>query len=163
MRRTRTPDPVREHVAKLLDWHDAHVSLADALAGLKPALRGRVPAGLPHSIWQIVEHLRLAQRDILAFTVARRYQPMQWPDDYWPKRPAPSSAAAWRASLAGYRRDLRALQALARNRAVPLDRPVPNGDGQTVLRELLLVADHTAYHVGQIVDVRRALGAWPRG
>jgi uncharacterized damage-inducible protein DinB len=152
---------VRDAIARLLDWGDAHVTLDGALKGLPAALRGRVPRGMPHSIWQLVEHLRLAQRDILEFTVAKRYRPMQWPDDYWPKRPAPPSAAAWRKSLTDHRRDLRALQTLARDTSVPLESKVPNGDGQTVLRELLLVADHTAYHVGQIVSVRSALGAWP--
>lgn len=156
-------DPIREHLALVLDWREAHATLDQALKGLPPRLRGAVVQGLPHSIWQLVEHIRLAQKDILEFATSPRYRNKDWPADYWPKRLAPPSPEAWRKSLRDYHADVRALAALARNPNLALDAAVPNGTGQTVLRELLLTADHTAYHVGQIVLVRRALGAWPRG
>jgi uncharacterized damage-inducible protein DinB len=156
-------DPVREHLALVLDWHEAHATLDQAVKGLPPRLRGALAQGLPHSIWQLVEHIRLAQKDILEFATRVRYRNKNWPADYWPKRPAPPSPEAWRNSLRDYHADLRALAALARNAKLALDQPVPSGTGQTILRELLLTVDHTAYHVGQIVLVRRALGAWPQG
>jgi hypothetical protein len=158
----RFPNGIREHLAKLLDWSDAHVSLNDAVAGLPARARGRIPKGLPYSPWQLVEHIRLAQADILEFCVNPRYEEKRWPADYWPETPAPPSPRAWNASLAQIRRDLRALQRLAANRHRTLTARVPAGEGQTVLRELLLAADHTAYHVGELIVVRRLLGNWPR-
>jgi uncharacterized damage-inducible protein DinB len=152
--------PLREHLAKLLDWDDAHASFDAAVAGLEPRLRGAVPAGLPHSAWQLVEHLRRAQRDILEFCTAASYSAQKWPDDYWPPKAAPASEAEWDEAVEGYRHDLETLRALARDPGIDLLAAVPNGTGQTYLRELLLVADHTSYHVGQLVLVRRALGAW---
>jgi DinB superfamily len=150
---------VRAQIAAVLDWSDAHVGFDAAVKGIPPKLRGAVPRGWEYSAWQLVEHIRLAQRDILDFCVAKMYREKKWPDAYWPA-PAPRSAGAWTASIAEYRRDLAALGRLARDRRVDLTAAVPNGTGQTYLRELLLVADHTAYHVAQIVDVRRALGDW---
>jgi uncharacterized damage-inducible protein DinB len=123
-------------------------------------MRGVVPPGLPHSIWQLVEHIRLAQYDILDFSRNAKYQEMKWPDDYWPKAAAPPSEAAWKKSLTRIRADRKALQTLAIDRAVDLTARIPHGSGQTVLRELLLVADHTSYHVGQIVLIRQLLGIW---
>ena len=153
-------DPLRAHLVKLLDWQDAHVDLARAVDGVPPALRGRVPAGATHSLWQLVEHLRLAQHDILDFCVNPEYREMRWPDDYWPADPEPPDADAWDASLAGYRRDLDAVKKLVRDPAVDPFATIPHGSGQTYLREILLIADHTAYHVGQMVLVRRLLGEW---
>lgn len=115
---------------------------------------------MAHSIWQIVEHLRIAQRDILDFCVAPEYREMKWPDDYWPRNPAPESDAAWDRGLAAFRGDRDSLAALAMNPAIDLLAKVPNGTGQTYLRELLLVADHNAYHIGQLVEARRVLGIW---
>jgi uncharacterized damage-inducible protein DinB len=151
---------VRAHLVKLLAWDDAHVGFERAVKGVGGRYRGLVPAGGEHSIWQLVEHIRLAQADILEFCVSPRYKEKKWPDEYWPKQPAPRDAAAWNASLAGVRRDCRALQKLAADRRIDLVAQIPHGSGQTYLREILLVADHTAYHVGQIVAVRRALGIW---
>jgi len=155
----RFPKTVPEHLEKMLDWGDAHVSFDDAVAGLPAAARGKVPKGLPYSAWQLVEHIRLAQADILEFCVSPRYAEKRWPDDYWPDSPAPPSARAWNTSLAHMRRDRRALQRLAAHRS--LTRRVPAGEGQTLLRELILAADHTAYHVGELIVVRRLLGIWP--
>ena len=160
---TDATDVLRDHVARILDWHDAHVDFDQALKDVPVDKLGLVPPGSVYSIWQLVEHLRLAQHDILDFCVNPRYEEMAWPDDYWPRAPAPPSPGAWDESLAGYRRDRAAMQALVRDPAIDLFAPVPQGTGQTYLREALLVADHTAYHVGQIVLVRRQLGIWPGG
>jgi uncharacterized damage-inducible protein DinB len=155
-----TDKPLRAQLADFLDWKSAHVGLDDALKGLPPKLRSAVPPGFAHSVWQIVEHVRIAQHDILEFCTKADYEEMKWPDDYWPKAPAPKTAAAWTTALAGYRRDRKALQRLAADRRIDLFATIPHGSGQTYIRELLLVADHTAYHVAQIVDVRRALDNW---
>jgi hypothetical protein len=106
--------------------------------------------------------MRLAQHDILDFCRNPRYKAMRWPEDYWPKTKAPVRAAAWRQSLADYRRDRRAMQRLIADRGIDLFATIPHGSGQTYLREALLVADHGAYHLAQIVDLRRALGIWNR-
>ena len=155
-----TPEPLRAQLAALLDWKDAHTDFDAAVAGLPPALRGRTPAGLPYSPWQLVEHLRLAQHDILDFCRNPAYEEMQWPEDYWPRESAPPSDAAWEESLAAFRRDREALRALASDHSIDLFAAIPHGSGQTYLRELLLVADHNAYHLGQLIAVRRLLGAW---
>jgi Protein of unknown function (DUF664) len=152
-------DDVRAQLAALLDWSDAHVGFDAAVKGMPPKLRGAVPAGWEYSAWQLVEHIRVAQRDILDFCVAKTYREKKWPDDYWPTSVAPPSGKAWTESIAAYRRDVAALQRLARDRSVDLAAAVPHGS-QTYLREILLVADHTAYHVGQLIALRRTLGIW---
>jgi hypothetical protein len=154
-------DPVRDPLVRVLEWEDAHVGFDKAVANLPPSARGVRPPGFDHSVWEQVEHIRLAQADILDFCLNARYEhTLVWPDDYWPRTPGPADDAAWSGSLDVYRRDRARLQQLARE--IPdLTSLVPTGkDGQTYLRALLLTADHTAYHVGQIVSVRRALGAW---
>ena len=151
---------LRDHLKKLLDSGDGHVGFDRAVKGIPPRLRGVVPDRLEHSAWQLVEHIRLAQADILEFCVNPKYKEQKWPDDYWPRDAQPKNAAAWTASIAAYHKDLGALQRLAANRAMDLFAAIPHGDGQTYLREVLLVADHTAYHVGQLILVRRALGIW---
>jgi uncharacterized damage-inducible protein DinB len=152
---------LREQLKKMLDWEDAHVSLDSAIAKLSPKLRGGKPEGLPYSVWQLVEHLRLVQHDILDFCVNAGYEERAFPDDYWPKTDEPPSAKAWDESLAELRRDREALAALADDPELDLFAKIPHGSGQTYLREIVLVADHTAYHVGEIVAIRRLLGAWP--
>lgn len=151
---------LRRHVRALLDWGDAHVTFDAAVKALPARLRGRVPDGFPHSAWQLVEHMRLAQADILEFCVSSKYRHKQFPAAYWPKSVGPVSGRTWTRSLTAFRRDRRALQRLGANRSLDLFTPIPWGDGQTYLRELLLAADHSAYHVGQLVLVRRALGVW---
>ncbi len=111
-------------------------------------------------MWQLVEHLRIAQADILEFCRTAKYKEKKWPDDYWPTPLGPRNAAAWTRSIAAYRRDRKALQRLAANPKIDLFAAIPHGTGQTYLREILLVADHNAYHIGQIVAVRRLLGIW---
>ncbi|HZP48965.1 MAG TPA: DinB family protein [Vicinamibacterales bacterium] len=151
---------LRDHLARSLAWGDAHVTFDAAVAGLPPRLRGVVPPGLPHSAWQLVEHIRLAQADILEFGVSRRYREKQWPADYWPRSAAPPRRDAWMRAIAAVRRDRRALERLVRDSSIDLEAGVPSDPDKTFLREVLLLADHTAYHVGQLILVRRALGAW---
>ena len=153
-------DPLRDQVAKCLDWESAHVGFDTAVKGIPLPLRGIVPKGLPYSAWQLVEHLRIAQADILEFCVNAKYEEKKWPDDYWPRSPRPSSGATWTKSIAAFTRDRKKLQKLTMNTEVDLFATIPHGTGQTYLRELLLIADHTAYHVGQIIVLRRALGIW---
>jgi uncharacterized damage-inducible protein DinB len=152
---------LRQLLGRALAWEDAHVSFDSVVDNVPEALRGTQPPGLPHSLWQLVEHLRITQHDILDFCVNANYEEMKWPEDYWPAAAAPPDASAWSASIAQYRRDRQALQDLAADTTIDLDARIPHGSGQTYLRELVLVADHTAYHVGQIVLVRRLLGIWP--
>ncbi|HEX3703231.1 MAG TPA: DinB family protein [Vicinamibacterales bacterium] len=156
----KTTTELREQIARLLDWEEAHVGFDKTVKGIAPRFRGVVPKGLPYSAWQLLEHLRIAQADILEFCRSSRYKHKKWPDDYWPTLPKPPSAAAWTKAIAAFRRDRRALQQLARNPKIDLFATIPHGTGQTYLRELLLIADHTAYHVGQIVIVRRSLSIW---
>ncbi|HYW08907.1 MAG TPA: DinB family protein, partial [Longimicrobium sp.] len=130
-----------------------------ATRGLVPALRGVKPAGLPYSPWQLLEHLRIAQADILEFCRNPEYRELSWPADYWPAAPAPQSEEEWEGSIAAFLADRAELATLAAE--ADLFAEIPHGSGQTYLRELLLVTDHTSYHVGEMVAVRRMLGAWP--
>lgn len=153
-------ESLRTHLRKILDWEDAHVGFDAAIDNLPETLRGIAPEGLPYSPWQLVEHLRLTQRDILEFCRNPAYVEAKFPDDYWPPSAVPPTLAAWDESVAGFRRDREALKQLAADAAVDLFARIPHGTGQTYLRELLLVADHNAYHVAQLVVVRRCLGIW---
>ena len=153
----------RATLAGSLAWSDAHVSLEAAARDLPPPLHGIRPAGAPHSAWELVEHIRRTQRDILDFCVADRYSELDWPSDYWPPTPEPPDAGAWERSLAQIAADLRALQDLAGDPARDLSAVVDHGTDQSYLRELLLVTDHTAYHVGQLVLLRQLLRSWPAG
>ena len=157
MTRMDRDDALREHLRKLLDWEDAHAGFDSAVKGIAPAARGVVPEGFAHSAWQLVEHLRRAQHDILDFCRNPAYVELKFPQDYWPS-PAPPSAKAWDESLAAVRRDRDELKKLAADKNVDLFARIPHGTGQTCLRELLLVADHNAYHVGQLVMVKQLLG-----
>ena len=152
--------PLREQVARLLDWEDAHVGFDTAIADIPADARARQPSGLPYSPWQLLEHLRRAQQDILEFCRNPNYQELKFPDDYWPSSPAPPSPAAWDESVRQFREDRKALQQLATDPKVDLATRIPHGDGQTYLRELVLAADHAAYHIGELVVVRRLLGTW---
>jgi hypothetical protein len=153
-------DPLREQLARFLDWEEAHATFDKAVANLPLNLQGAVPPGFEHSAWQLLEHLRIAQADIYDFCVNPKYRHQKWPDDYWPKKPAPPDGRAWRGSVASYRADRKKMQALARDPKIDLFARIPHGSGQTYIREILLVVDHAAYHIGQIVMVRKALGSW---
>jgi uncharacterized damage-inducible protein DinB len=152
---------LRQHLINLMTARQAHVTLDDALRDLPAELRGERPEGMPYSPWELVEHLRVAQHDILDFCRNPEYEQPSWPDDYWPDAPAPDSEEAWTESVAQIRRDLESMCGLVRNPDLDLYAEIPHGNGQTYLREAMLVADHNAYHVGQLVAVRRLLGAWP--
>jgi len=151
---------LRAQLRRILSWQDAHVGFEKSVEGLAPKLRGVRVDGFPHSAWELVEHLRITQHDILDFCRNPSYVEMTWPDDYWPSSAEPPSEAAWDASIAAFREDRAALEALAADESIDLFAKIPHGDGQTYIRELLLVVDHTAYHIGQIVVVRQQLGAW---
>jgi hypothetical protein len=152
---------VRDQVQRLLEWEGAHASFDKAIDGIPPASRGQKPTGLPYSPWQLLEHLRRAQSDILDFCVNPHYKELEFPHDYWPTSAAPASDRDWDESVRRFRDDRRALQALAANPSLDLTSQIPHGQGQTYLREIVLAADHTAYHVGELIVVRRLLGIWP--
>jgi hypothetical protein len=156
----KPPDALREQLVRLLSWHDAHVGFDEAVEGIPPKLRGVRPSGMPYSAWELLEHMRLAQRDILEFCIDPHYRERTFPDDYWPKSPAPRASGDWQKSVVAYRRDRKALERLVAEPDLDLHERIPHGDGQTFLREVLLVADHGAYHLGELVAVRRLLGAW---
>jgi len=156
-----TSDPLRLQLTRVLDWEEAHVGFDKAIDGLPPDQRGALAPGIEYSVWQLVEHMRLAQLDVLDFCLNPDYvHAMKWPDDYWPQA-APADAQAWDNSVTGFKTDRERLKDLARDEAIDLHTLVPKGTGhQTYLRAILLMADHNAYHLGQIVAVRRALGVW---
>ncbi|HKA07696.1 MAG TPA: DinB family protein [Gemmataceae bacterium] len=154
---------LREHLLELIGGKSAHLTFDDAIADLPPALRGKRVAGSPHSAWRLVEHMRIAQWDILEFSRSPRHQSPEFPAGYWPPGDAPPDDKAWDRSVAAFRSDLAAMQALVADPQTDLFARIPHGDGQTILREALLVADHNSYHIGQLVMLRRALGAWPEG
>jgi hypothetical protein len=151
---------LREHLLYLLRGGGAHLGFDKAVAGLPPELRGARPAGVPHTPWRLLEHLRIAQWDILRFCIDVGHVSPAFPEGYWPAGDAPPDPGAWERSVEAFRADLAAMQALVADPATDLFAPLPHGQGQTVLREALLVADHNAYHLGQLVVVRRLLGAW---
>ncbi len=161
---TKIKDPhgkqLREHLVYLLDGGGAHARFDDVVKDMPEELRGAKPHGLPHTAWMLLEHLRLAQWDILEFSRNSKYTSPKWPEGYWPKTEDPPSTAAWNKSVQQFLKDLKTMQDLVGNPKTDLYARIPWGDGQTILREALLLADHNAYHLGQLVDVRRALGAW---
>jgi hypothetical protein len=151
---------VREHLVDLLRGGGAHVTFEDAVADLAPEARGRRPAGLPYSAWEQLEHLRLVQWDILEFSRSEGHESPPWPEGYWPGDPAPPDDGAWERSVQAFHRDNRQMQGLVLDPQRDLLAPFPWGDGQTLLREALLAADHNAYHLGQLLVIRRLLGVW---
>jgi hypothetical protein len=151
---------LRQHLLYLLRGGGAHLNFEAAIAGLPVKLRGVKPEGLPFTPWRLLEHMRIAQWDILEFSRNPEHVSPKFPTSYWPQRDAPPGATAWERSVKAFRGDLRAMQALVANPSTDLFAPIPHGDGQTILREALLVADHNAYHLGQFVMLRRLLGAW---
>jgi hypothetical protein len=151
---------LRQQLRKALAWHEAHVDWKEALAGFPSRLRGVRPKGLPYSAWELLEHTRIAQWDILEFSRNPRHVSPDFPSGYWPKTPAPPNPAAWGKSVKAFFRDLREMQQLVAEPKTDLFAPIPHGSGQTVLREALLIADHNSYHLGQFILLRRLLGAW---
>lgn len=151
---------LREQLVTLLTGGNAHAGFEDAVKGFPPELRGKTPRGAEHSPWQLLEHLRIAQWDILEFSRDARHKSPRWPEEYWPATAKPPDEKAWDKSVRAFRRDLKAMCGLVTDPATDLCAPIPHGTGQSVLREALLAADHNAYHVGQLILVRRLLGAW---
>jgi len=151
---------LRQQVVDLLTAKNAHADLEAAIAKLPSKLRGAKPKGFPHSAWQLLEHIRIANWDILEFSKNAKHASPPWPEGYWPKTEAPPNAAAWDKSVRQVRASMKGMIRLVRSKKIDLFAPIPHGTGQTVLREALLIADHNAYHVGQMVLLRRLLGAW---
>ena len=151
----------RQIVASSLDWDQAHASFDAAVKGLAVENRGRRPENYSHSPWELLEHIRLAQSDLLEFMIDRKYSASKWPDDYWPASPNPASDAAWMASVKAVRRDCKRLQRFTTTTKRDLTQKIPWGSGQTYLRTILVAMDHMSYHVGQLVTVRILLKNWP--
>ncbi len=151
---------LREHLVNLMTLAQAHVTFDEAVREWPVKLRGKKPDGAEHSPWQLLEHLRIAQWDILEFSRNPKHESPKWPEGYWPKHKAPADAKAWDRSVRAFQRDLKEMCKLVRDEKTDLFAKIPRGDGQTILREAMLVADHNAYHVGQLVLVRKLLGAW---
>lgn len=152
---------LRKHLLWLLDGGDAHLDCEPAFAGLPARLRGAKPPGLPHTPWRLLEHMRIAQWDILQFCLDPEHVSPKFSEGYWPDGDGPPDAKAWQRSVKAFRADLQAMRTLLTDPAIDLFAPIPHGQGQTVLGEALLVADHNAYHLGQLIVVRQALYAWP--
>lgn len=153
-------DALRSQLAQFIDFGDAHATAEAAMADLGHELEGKRPPGLPHSAWELLEHIRITQHDILDFCVNPKYREKKWPDDYWPNSPTPPDPQSWKKSVAQFKADCEALRSLARDPSIDLFAAIPHGDGQTYLRELLLAQDHLSYHTAQLVLVRELLGAW---
>ena len=151
---------LRQHLVSLLKGGDAHATYDAAVKDFPANLYGKKPKGAAHSPWEVLEHLRIAQWDILEFSRNAKHVSPEFPDGYWPKTPAPADATAWTRSVQSFRADLKAMVALAENESVDLFARIPHGEGQTILREVLVLADHNAYHLGELLLLRRLLGAW---
>jgi len=152
---------LREQLVSLLKGGQAHVHFMDAIEGFPEAKRGAFVEGLRHTGWQLMEHARIAQWDILEFSRNAKHVSPGFPEGYWPKTPLPPDDAAWEKSVKGFQHDLQEMIKLVKNQKTDLYEAIPHGEGQTILRQALLLADHNAYHLGQLVDLRRALGTWP--
>lgn len=151
---------LREQLVWLIETGHAHIRFEDAIADLPSEFRGQSPTHVDHSPWQLLEHLRLCQWDILEFSRNANHISPDFPDGYWPNADGPPTESAWEESIAAFLADRQGMVDLVRDPATDLFRPIPHGDGQTILREALLVADHNAYHIGQLIIVRKALGCW---
>jgi hypothetical protein len=151
---------LREQLVKFLSGGEAHAEFKDVLNDFPVAARGAVPKGAEHSAWQELEHIRIALHDLLDFSTNPNYVAMKWPDDYWPKEAAPKNDAAWDASVRAVKKDIADFEKLVGDPESNLYATIPWGEGQTLLREVLIAGQHTSYHLGQIVLLRRLLGAW---
>ena len=150
-------DELRKHLLNLLDMKGAHIGFDAAIKDLAPELRGRKPAGAPHTIWQLMEHMRIAQWDIVEFSRGAEHVSPKWPEGYWPQSDSPANDAAWKESVRKFHHDLGEMKKLVSDENRDLYAPIPHGDGQTLLREALLLADHNSYHLGQLMYVRKTL------
>ena len=157
---TNNDAALRKQLSELLRGGGAHADFDKAIGGLPVEMRGARVPNLPFTPWRLLEHLRIAQWDILEFTRNPKHKSPEFPKGYWPETPTPPNEKAWEKSVNTFRADLKAMTELVANESTDLFAKIPHGDGQTVLREALLLADHNAYHLGQLVLVRRLLGAW---
>lgn len=153
---------LRKQLIEMLRGGHAHAKLDDVVKGFPLDQIGVRPDGAPHSAWELLEHMRIAQEDILRFSQSSSHVSPDWPEGYWPKTPAPESKSRWNESVRAMRKDLVEFEAMVIDPEKDLYEKFPWGDGQTLLREALLIADHNAYHLGQLLLVRRLLGAWPK-
>lgn len=151
---------LRQHLLNLLDGRSAHLDFDAVMKDWPVKLRGAKPRGQPFTAWRLLEHLRIAQWDILEFSRDPKHVSPEWPAGYWPRGDAPPDKTAWDKSVRAFRRDLKAMKDLVAKPSTNLYARIPHGEGQTILREALLVADHNAYHLGQLLMLRRLLGAW---
>jgi DinB superfamily len=151
---------LRKHLVELLDGGHAHATFDEVVKDFPVKYRGEIPNGLSHSAWMLLEHMRIAQWDILDFSRNANYKALKWPADYWPKKAEPSAPLGWEKSIERFHDDLEAMKKLVSDPKTDLFAKIPWGEGQTILREALLVADHNSHHLGQIIDVRRLLGIW---
>jgi len=157
--KTNPDKALRDHLIYLLKGEGAHAQFEDVVEDFPAELRGKKIPNFPHTAWMLLEHLRIAQWDILEFSRNSKHKSPNWPSQYWPKA-APTGDAAWTKSILAFQGDLKAMQALVADPKSDLHAAFPWGDGQTLLREALLLADHNSYHLGQLVMLRRLLGAW---
>jgi uncharacterized damage-inducible protein DinB len=153
---------LREQLADLIQNSHAHAGFDAAVKGFPWDKAGVVPPGLPHSVWQLLEHIRIAQNDILEFSRSADHVSPEWPAGYWPRSAGPASESEWNGSIRAFRRDGQEFQRLLRDEKQDLYRPFPWGQSQTLLREALLIIDHNSHHLGQLILVRKALGLWPK-
>ena len=153
-----TDQSLRKHLVELLDGAQAHATFDNVIENFPANHRGETPKGLPHSAWMLLEHMRISQHDILDFSHNPKYKPLKWPDNYWPKSASPPDAKAWDKSVKSFHEDLDAMKELVRDAKTDLFAQIPRGEGQTILREALLLADHNSHHLAQLIDVRRLLG-----
>jgi DinB family protein len=155
-----TDQSLRKHLIELLDGGHAHASFDQVIKDFPAKFRGETPKGLPHSAWHLLEHMRISQGDILDFSRNPKYKGLKWPAEYWPKNPVPANAVEWEKSILAFQEDLGAMKKLVTDPKTDLFAKLPWGEGQTVLREAMLLADHNSHHLAQIIDVRRLLGVW---
>ena len=160
MKKSKRQKLLPEHLVELLNGGHAHVEFDRAVKDWPANLQGKKPEGAAHSPWEVLEHMRIAQWDILEFTRNAKHVSPEFPAGYWPKTQAPPDEEAWNTSVAAFRTGLKAMLKIVQNKSTDFYAPVPHGDGQTVLREALLLADHNAYHLGELLLLRRQLGAW---
>lgn len=151
---------LRKHLIELLDSRHAHLRFDDVVADWPAELRGAKPPNAPHTAWQLLEHMRICQWDILEFSRNPNHQSPTFPEGYWPQTEQPPDQGAWDRSVAAFRADLQAMKNLVADESIDLLASLPHGSGQTVLRESLLVADHNSYHLGQMALLRKIFGAW---
>lgn len=160
MAHSSSDQALRDHVLYLLKGGGAHLNFEQAIGDLPEDLRGAKVEGVPHTAWRLLEHMRICQWDILEFSRNAEHVSPEFPDGYWPETDGPPDAEAWNKSVEAFRADMQAMIDLVADPGTDLFAPIPHGDGQTILREALLVADHNAYHLGQLVFLRRCLGVW---